>query len=550
MTRLSAVLALALAACSTEPVAEDASALPVDQAAPPAALSWNFPGYLIKGTASSITVTGGPATGTAAFAISTAASGAPACPPVLAPDCLGIPGPVQIVTTRPFSAGSATFSITVPTTVPLTQVWIQIPGIQGANKFLSPAVRAQLLTPTGDFDGDGVTNIEEALTFGTSPLLADTDGDGLDDGDEIGIGSNPLSDDSDSDGLTDGDEAFVYGTNPTDEDSDVDGLTDGEEVLVTGTSPLSADTDNDDLNDFEELFSYGTDPVSADSDSDGLTDGEEVIVTGTNPLSADTDGDDLNDFVELFSYFTNPLIADTDADGLTDGEEVIVTGTNPLDADSDDDALTDGQEAITYGTNPLAPDTDGGGESDGAEVAAGRDPLSASDDFGGGGIGARLLITEVVDHLSFTGARFVEIYNSGDAPQDLTGWRVQRYSNGTTTASNLAITAGSVINPGQFYVMAASNSATTGFPFVFGFDASQYNSGINANGDDAYALDNGTQLVDVWGLIGQQPAAGTGWNFTDSVVTRNPGIVAPNPVFDLAEWTITAGDSTAAPFVR
>jgi hypothetical protein len=504
MTRLSAVLALALAACSTEPVADDASALPMDQAAPPAALSWNFPGYLIKGTPSSITVTGGPATGTAAFAISTAASGAPACPPALAPDCLGIPGPVTIVTTRPFSAGSATFNITVPATVPLTQVWVQIPGIQGANKFLSPAVRAQLLTPTGDFDGDGVSNIEEALTFGTSPLMADTDGDGLDDGDEIGIGSDPLNGDTDADGLTDGDEAFIYGTDPTDEDSDADGFTDGEEVLNFLT----------------------------------------------NPLSSDTDADGLGDFEEVVSYFTSPTIADTDADGLTDGEEVIITLTDPLSADSDADGLSDGDEALVHLTDPLASDSDGGGEGDGAEIGAGRDPLNPGDDFGGGGIGARLLITEVVDHLSFTGARFVEIFNSGDAPQDLTGWRVQRYSNGGTTPSNLAITAGAVINPGEFYVMASSNSATTGFPFVFGFEASQYNSGINANGDDAYALDDGTQLVDVWGLIGQQPAAGTDWNFTDSVVTRNPGIVAPNPVFDLTEWTITAGDTTAAPFVR
>jgi autotransporter-associated beta strand protein len=48
---------------------------------------------------------------------------------------------------------------------------------------------------------------------GTSPLLADTDGDGLSDGAEVAAGADPNKTDTDGDGLTDGQEATL-GSNP------------------------------------------------------------------------------------------------------------------------------------------------------------------------------------------------------------------------------------------------------------------------------------------------------------------------------------------------
>ena len=43
-----------------------------------------------------------------------------------------------------------------------------------------------------DLDGDGLTNKQELVDFGTDPRKADTDGDGINDGTEIANGSNPL----------------------------------------------------------------------------------------------------------------------------------------------------------------------------------------------------------------------------------------------------------------------------------------------------------------------------------------------------------------------
>jgi len=47
--------------------------------------------------------------------------------------------------------------------------------------------------PEGDdFDGDGLSNWDEVSTYGTDPLLADTDNDGASDGMEILLGRTPL----------------------------------------------------------------------------------------------------------------------------------------------------------------------------------------------------------------------------------------------------------------------------------------------------------------------------------------------------------------------
>ncbi|MDG2124483.1 MAG: lamin tail domain-containing protein, partial [Verrucomicrobiales bacterium] len=92
----------------------------------------------------------------------------------------------------------------------------------------------------GDADADGLSNAGE-MRFGTDPLVADSDGDGAVDEDEVGV-SDPLVADSDGDGVADGDE--VGTSDPRVPDQDRDGLNDGGERLA-GTDPLVADSDGD-----------------------------------------------------------------------------------------------------------------------------------------------------------------------------------------------------------------------------------------------------------------------------------------------------------------
>ncbi len=126
-----------------------------------------------------------------------------------------------------------------------------------------------------DSDGDGIPDSLEVLIFGTDPLNADTDGDGASDFDEIflaitdplfGVGSGSL--DSDGDGMFDDEEVF-FGTDPLNADTDGDGLDDYSEALFYGTDPTRTDTDGDGVLDGVDefptnpfFFGPGTDPCA------------------------------------------------------------------------------------------------------------------------------------------------------------------------------------------------------------------------------------------------------------------------------------------------
>lgn len=114
----------------------------------------------------------------------------------------------------------------------------------------------------------------------------DADGDGLlssvDSLPDV-FGGSLAGSDSDSDGLSDLDEILTYQTDPDDPDSDQDGLTDQSEVALYNTDPLQPDTDRDGLSDGDEVKVHSTSPTSVDTDADGIIDGEEVE-DGTDPL--------------------------------------------------------------------------------------------------------------------------------------------------------------------------------------------------------------------------------------------------------------------------
>ncbi|ACV49413.1 hypothetical protein Hmuk_3321 (plasmid) [Halomicrobium mukohataei DSM 12286] len=139
-----------------------------------------------------------------------------------------------------------------------------------------------------DFDGDGLTTLEERQT-GTDPFVADTDSDGLADRVEMAFTqTDPVVADTDDDGTVDGAE-----------DPDGDGLHNAAEY-ANGTLPQIADTDGDQLTDGEETREYGTNATNRDTDEDGLGDGEEIEL-GTDPLDPDTDGDGVLDGNETFT---------------------------------------------------------------------------------------------------------------------------------------------------------------------------------------------------------------------------------------------------------
>ena len=226
--------------------------------------------------------------------------------------------------------------------------------------------------------------------YRSNPNQSDTDGDGLNDGDELTFKTNPILVDTDGDGLNDGPEVNTHDSDPTKTDTDGDGLSDGVEVNLHQTDPAKVDTDGDGISDSDEIAD-ATNPTAKDSDGDGLEDGAEKTL-GTNSLVADTDGDRLSDGDEVNKHTSNPLVKDTDTDGIEDGDEVAATPvyyspygpTSPTKADTDGDGLTDKQELqAVHKTDPNNRDTDGDGVTDGDETTGGTDPTAKDTDGDG-----------------------------------------------------------------------------------------------------------------------------------------------------------------------
>jgi hypothetical protein len=175
-----------------------------------------------------------------------------------------------------------------------------------------------------DYDGDGSFN---------NLLDDDSDGDRLDDHVEFNLGTRPDMADTDGDGLGDWDEVWTYHGrfDPRMYDTDGNGVSDGEELVPNA----QGDDDHDQLSNLEESR-HGTDPNNPDSDCDGVQDGPEANYwgatwnqDGNRLLNADADGDGLVDGLEIgwmgtpkkALYHTDPAAADTDWDGLPDGLE-------------------------------------------------------------------------------------------------------------------------------------------------------------------------------------------------------------------------------------
>jgi hypothetical protein len=174
-----------------------------------------------------------------------------------------------------------------------------------------------------DLDGRPVTfpgisdrnAIINGLTLEEVQAAVDSDADGLPDAwetENFGNLNQTASGDPDNDGLTNAQE-FTNGTDPNNADSDGDGLKDGQEVNTTKTDPSRKDTDGDGLSDGDEVNVYKTDPTKSDSDGDGLPDGDEVLTTGaptkvSNVVVAPFTGGDAGEGLDLqgtFKYAVN-----------------------------------------------------------------------------------------------------------------------------------------------------------------------------------------------------------------------------------------------------
>jgi len=270
---------------------------------------------------------------------------------------------------------------------------------------------------------------------------SDLDADNYADALEGDLGLDPTSADTDIDGVADGDEITLYRTEPTLFDTDSDGISDGEELFGLMTDPLvwndfSTEGSTQSLaqeaapaqsfqpqNEVVTLGQETTENLSATNGDaatrgsgnassapgsvtrDGVTvpstsllgpDGTYKVTenspptvsvsgtTSTPPVIVPAPGNDLAPEAVVETVETaEPVVADTavasetdlDADNYLDAAELEI-GLDPGDADTDDDGVADGDEADIYGTDAFTSDSDGDGLSDGEELfATSSDPL-------------------------------------------------------------------------------------------------------------------------------------------------------------------------------
>ncbi|MFX0061905.1 MAG: hypothetical protein ACFFC7_06925 [Candidatus Hermodarchaeota archaeon] len=207
----------------------------------------------------------------------------------------------------------------------------------------------------------------------SSPVRADTDGDGLGDKYEIDNFMRPDLTDSDNDSLSDWQELYTHLTDPRSNDTDGDGIPDPHELTAAGRSAKS-------LQGYDPQFN--TSALDPDSDDDGWPDGLEcgLYATDNDPRYDETNPDVNNNGIP------DGYERDFDSDLISDGDEYYTYNSYGYDGgfldyrnpDSDYDGLLDGDEILVYGTQPFNPDTDYDGYSDSLELWIGTNPLIAT----------------------------------------------------------------------------------------------------------------------------------------------------------------------------
>jgi hypothetical protein len=242
-----------------------------------------------------------------------------------------------------------------------------------------------------DTDGDGVADGDEIVLYGTEPTLADTDGDGVLDGEELfGILTNPLVwDDFSTEASTESlaqeatsapaqsfqpqNEVVTLGQETTEELTATNG---DAAALGTGdasAAPGSVTRDGVTVPGTSLLGPDGTYRVTESSPPEvsvsGTTSAPPVIVPAPGAVTGTTDLGTTETVAPVAADTAVASDTDLDRDNYIDVLEVEV-GLDPDNPDTDGDGVADGDEVTIYFTDPYTWDTDGDGLSDGEELFA------------------------------------------------------------------------------------------------------------------------------------------------------------------------------------
>ncbi len=149
-----------------------------------------------------------------------------------------------------------------------------------------------------------------------------------------------------------------------------------------------------------------------------------------------------------------------------------------------------------------------------------------------------VFISEIADPENEPGGRFLELYNAGDQPLDLKGWKLMRYTNANTEPGKPADLEGMRLEAGGTLVLSASPET---FESLYGFPPDgvlSANGPADSNGDDTIVLtDPFDEPIDVFGVPGED-GSGTSHEFEDGGAFRRAAVRTPNPLFEPSQWDV------------
>ncbi|MCW5517534.1 hypothetical protein J1G40_14840, partial [Muriicola sp. Z0-33] len=217
---------------------------------------------------------------------------------------------------------------------------------------------------SADADNDNVPDSCDVCEQGDDNL--DTDGDGVPDACDICDGDDTV--DTDQDGVPDACDVCPDGDDTKDEDGD--GVPDDCDVCADGDDGI--DTDGDGIPNSCDVCTDGDNNL--DADNDGVPDDCDICAQGDD--NVDTDQDGVPDACDVCEDADDT--ADADGDGVPDGCDVCAQGDDSADADGD--GVADSCDICELGDDNI--DTDQDGVPDACDICAQGDDSADADGDG------------------------------------------------------------------------------------------------------------------------------------------------------------------------
>jgi len=151
-----------------------------------------------------------------------------------------------------------------------------------------------------------------------------------------------------------------------------------------------------------------------------------------------------------------------------------------------------------------------------------------------------LIISEYVEGSNSNLNNAIEIYNGTGEDVDLSDYSIRIYRSGSPTP-NTTITLTGTLASGDTYLLVNDQANQTMLDLADRIVVMRY------NGDDAIALAKNSTVIDVFGVIGEDPGeewtwAGGGSSMNRTVV-RNASTLSPTTSWDTSEWTVYPADT-------